>query len=81
MSLAFALKTRVHRLLRHAVARALTTAPSLPSVSPAAEDILTPHSRGARPARNTVAQLSRARPLGAVRGNPLEQFGFPWGSR
>ncbi len=34
---------RFHRLLRHAVARALTTAPSLAGVSPAADDILTLH--------------------------------------
>ena len=34
---------RFHRLLRHAVARALTTAPSLTGVSPAAADILTLH--------------------------------------
>ena len=32
-----------HRLLRHAVARALTTAPSLAGVSPAAADILIRH--------------------------------------
>src|ERR671931_2142328 len=31
---------RFHRLLRHAVARALATAPSLADVSPAADDIL-----------------------------------------
>ena len=40
MSLAFALIgsiQRFHRLLRHAVARALTTAPSLAGVSPAAD--------------------------------------------
>ena len=34
---------RFHRLVRHAVARALTTAPSLAGVSPAAEDILILH--------------------------------------
>jgi glutamine---fructose-6-phosphate transaminase (isomerizing) len=34
---------RFHRLLRHAVARARTTAPSLAGVSPAARRILTPH--------------------------------------
>jgi hypothetical protein len=34
---------RFHRLLRHAVARALTTAPSLAGVSPAADDILILH--------------------------------------
>src|SRR6516225_1679353 len=34
---------RFHRLVRHAVARALTTAPSLTGVSPAAEGILTLH--------------------------------------
>ena len=34
---------RFHRLLRHAVARALTIAPSLAGVSPAATRILTPH--------------------------------------
>src|SRR5215204_5164132 len=33
---------RFHRLLRHAVARALTTAPSLAGVSPAARFILIP---------------------------------------
>src|SRR6267154_3679918 len=33
---------RFHRLRRHAVARALTTAPSLTDVSPAAENILIP---------------------------------------
>src|SRR5829696_6276697 len=33
---------RFHRLLRHAVARALTTAPSLAGVSPAAQFILIP---------------------------------------
>ena len=44
---------RFHRLLRHAVARALTTAPSLAGVSPAAEDILIPHGwrRNRRTAR------------------------------
>jgi hypothetical protein len=44
---------RFHRLLRHAVARALTTAPSLAGVSPAAEDILILHGwrRKRRPGR------------------------------
>ncbi len=37
---------RFHRLLRHAVARALTTAPSLAGVSPAAPQILTPQGWG-----------------------------------
>src|SRR6516165_9899208 len=37
---------RFHRLLRHAVARALTTAPSLTGVSPAAEGIFIPHGWG-----------------------------------
>jgi hypothetical protein len=42
-----------HRLLRHAVARALTTAPSLAGVSPAAADILIRHGwrRKGRPGR------------------------------
>ena len=42
-----------HRLLRHAVARALTTAPSLAGVSPAAADILIRHRwrRKGRPGR------------------------------
>ncbi len=56
MSLAFALKAAIngfHRLLRHAVARALTTAPSLAGVSPAAPKILTPQGwrRKRRPGR------------------------------
>ena len=44
---------RFHRLLRHAVARALTTAPSLAGVSPAAADILIRHRwrRKGRPGR------------------------------
>ena len=44
---------RFHRLLRHAVARALTTAPSLIGVSPAAETILIPQGwrRKGRPGR------------------------------
>ena len=36
-------KQRFRRLLRHAVARALTTAPSLTGVGPAAEIIFIPH--------------------------------------
>src|SRR3954454_3387364 len=42
-----------HRLLRHAVARALTTAPSLAGVSPAAADIVIRHGwrRKGRPGR------------------------------
>ena len=49
-------KQRFRRLLRHAVARALTTAPSLTGVGPAAEDIFTPHGwrRKRRPARCRV---------------------------
>src|SRR4051794_33805023 len=45
-----------HRLLRHAVARALTTAPSLAGVSPAAADILIRHGwrRKGRPGRCCV---------------------------
>ena len=45
-----------HRLLRHAVARALTTAPSLAGVSPAAADILIRHRwrRKGRPGRCRV---------------------------
>jgi hypothetical protein len=42
---------RFHRLLRHAVARALTTAPSLAGVEPAAPEILTPQGGGASAAR------------------------------
>jgi len=47
---------RFHRLLRHAVARALTTAPSLVGVGPAAPKILTPQGwrRKRRPGRCPV---------------------------
>ena len=50
---AHASNQRFHRLQRHAVARALTTAPSLAGVSPAAGKILTPQGwrRRRRPGR------------------------------
>src|SRR2546429_7175554 len=50
---------RFHRLLRHAVARALTTAPSLTGVSPAAENILIPQGWRRNAAWNAVAQTPR----------------------
>ena len=52
MKLAFALmgsNQRFHRLLRHAVARALTTAPSLAGVSPAAEGSHSSRARAQAP--------------------------------
>jgi hypothetical protein len=60
MSLAFAL-IWFHRLLRHAVARAPTTAPSLAGVSPAATRILTPHGWQRKgPARDAVGKFTRS---------------------
>src|SRR2546430_4668294 len=50
---------RFHRLLRHAVARALTTAPSLTGVSPAAENILIPQGWRRNAAWNAVAQTTQ----------------------
>jgi hypothetical protein len=47
---------RFHRLLRHAVARALTTAPSLAGVSPAAQTFSVLTGGGARAARHAIAQ-------------------------
>jgi hypothetical protein len=49
---------RFHRLLRHAVARALTTAPSLAGVSPAARCILTPHRWRRKAPPGTLSQNS-----------------------
>ena len=56
-----------HRLLRHAVARALTTAPSLAGVSPAAADILIRHRwrRKGRPGR-CCANRRRCRNSNAI---------------
>lgn len=51
---------RFHRLLRHAVARALTTAPSLTGVSPAAEDIFIPHG-WRRKRRRARCRVNRSR--------------------
>ena len=57
---------RFHRLLRHAVARALTTAPSLAGVCPAALEILTPQGWRRNAARDAVAQTR-----GVVMGSQL----------
>jgi hypothetical protein len=48
---------RFHRLLRHAVARAQTTAPSLAGVSPAARGFSPFKGGGASAARDAVAQI------------------------
>jgi hypothetical protein len=61
-----------HRLLRHAVARALTTAPSLAGVSPAAADILIRH-RWRRKGRPGRCRISRRRWRFLQRGRPA-----PW---
>ena len=50
---------RFHRLLRHAVARALTTAPSLAGVSPAALRFSPLRGGGASAARDAVAQTTQ----------------------
>src|ERR671931_2000539 len=55
-----------HRLLRHAVARALTTAPSLAGVSPAAADILIRH-RWRRKRRPSTASVSGGTPTALAR--------------
>src|ERR671910_327742 len=54
---------RSHRLLRHAVARALTTAPSLAGVSPAADDILILHRWWRKTPPGTLSH-KRFRPVG-----------------
>ena len=57
---------RFHRLLRHAVARALTTAPSLAGVSPAAQTFSSLIGGGASAARNAVGQRFTGRDEAAV---------------
>jgi hypothetical protein len=74
---------RFHRLLRHAVARALTTAPSLAGVSPAAPKILTPQGRRRkrRPGRcgrydTSTSDLAAPAPASVVR-LAVPQLGEP----
>ena len=52
---------RFHRLLRHAVARALTTAPSLAGVSPAAPRILILHRWRRKPPETLSCESPRGR--------------------
>jgi hypothetical protein len=59
---------RFHRLQRHAVARALTTAPSLTGVSPTAEGFSSLMGGGASAARHAVAQRNRA--VGCTQHDP-----------
>jgi hypothetical protein len=76
---------RFHRLLRHAVARALTTAPSLAGVSPAAVDILILHwwrrkgppgtlSRKPQPPIIPTRSGSIGESVGAVPGVPGRRY-------